>query len=260
MKNLEAIAQENRNAEGNLALLSTRVGELEAERNSLQRAGSASAGHLQQASMSLDQIRQRSKRLLDEIKKLEAAPSNKKQLKYHAPLSRAVRSDEMFFECKDGRVTYIDLPTFMRDVKASMDEIGQELKAARRVERITPPVGAYRLRYAVDREATPLDVGNDAPERGFRYGLSEWTVEPLANTRGETLAQALAEKSEFRQLTDQLDNRLTIVTFWVYPDSFELFRRLRDHLYERGLDIAGRPLPPDAPIAASRYGTASRGQ
>ena len=61
-------------------------------------------------------------------------------------------------------------------------------------------------------------------------------------------------------IADGIDPQLTAVTFWVYPDSFDLFRKLRDHLYERGLDIAGRPLPPDAPIAASKHGTASRGQ
>jgi hypothetical protein len=134
------------------------------------------------------------------------------------------------------------------------------LKATWRVERVTQPVGPFRLRYTVERERTPLDAGPTPPERGFRYGLSEWTVEPLTSKRGETLEQALLAKSEFRQLTDHLDARLTVVTFWVYPDSFEMFRQLRDHLYERNLDIAGRPLPPDAPIAASRQGTASRGQ
>jgi hypothetical protein len=77
--------------------------------------------------------------------------------------------------------------------------------------------------------------------------------------RGETLEAALAPSSDFRRLVDGLDAS-TVITFWVYPDSFELFRRLRDHLYERGLEVAGRPLPEGAPIAASRHGTASRGQ
>ena len=52
----------------------------------------------------------------------------------------------------------------------------------------------------------------------------------------------------------------TAVTFWVYPDSFDLFRRLRDLLYERDVVVAGRPLPDGVPIASSRRGTVSRGQ
>ena len=99
----------------------------------------------------------------------------------------------------------------------------------------------------------------DAPgaERTADYTPSS---EPITSVRGEVLEQALKERSQFRQLTDALDPNLAVVTFWVYPDSFELFRHLRDHLYDRGHDVAGRPLPAGAPIAASRNGTASRGQ
>jgi hypothetical protein len=171
-----------------------------------------------------------------------------------------VQIEEMFFECKNGRVAYIDLPAFMEQVNSSLDEIARELRNSFRVERTTTSVGAFKLRYAIERERTVMDAAGASNVGGFRYGLSEWTVEPITLDRGETLAQALREKSQFRGLVDNLDPNLTAVTFWVYPDSFEMFRGLRDHLYERGHDVAGRPLPPGAPIAASRHGTASRGQ
>ena len=50
------------------------------------------------------------------------------------------------------------------------------------------------------------------------------------------------------------------VTLWVYPDSFTLYRQLRDYLVERNVVVAGRPLPDGLPIASSRRGTSSRGQ
>ena len=53
---------------------------------------------------------------------------------------------------------------------------------------------------------------------------------------------------------------MTAVTFWVYPDSFPAYRRLRDYLYDRDVVVAGRPLPDGTPIASRREGTASRGQ
>jgi hypothetical protein len=261
LKELEASEVKSQATEAELTALVGRRAELDAELKSLEGKGSRQGGKVQQVSLSVDQVRQRSKKLLEEIKMIEAAPSNKKQLKYHAPVSQAVRSDELFFECKNGRVTFIDLPSFMQDYKASLEQCAQELRTRWQVERRTAPVGPYRLRYVVERERSSLDKGDTPPSPGgFRYGLSGWEVEPITAERGETLEQALKDKSEFRLLTDGLDSGLTVVTFWVYPDSFELFRRLRDHLYERGLDIAGRPLPPDAPIAASKHGTASRGQ
>jgi hypothetical protein len=50
------------------------------------------------------------------------------------------------------------------------------------------------------------------------------------------------------------------VTFWVYPDSFSLYRQLRDHAVAKGLTVAGRPLPDGTPIAGSPWGRKSRGQ
>jgi hypothetical protein len=251
-KDLEAIEETTPIANAQLAQLVSRREELEAERKTLESKAAERGIKVQRASLTVEDVRKRSRKLLDEIKGFERAPTNKKQLKYHAPVSRAVHIEELFFECKSGRVTYIDLPTFLQEIKVSLEELRGEMKTKSRLERTTSPVGPYRLRYVVQRLGDVVNRGS--------YGLNSWEVEPIAAQHGETAQQALAPKSEFRLLTDGLDSNLTVVTFWVYPDSFDLFRQLRDHLYERGHDIAGRPLPPGAPIAASRHGTASRGQ
>ncbi len=260
LKDLELAEQSSKDVARQLVLVIGRRNELEHKEKTLQSKGAVHGVQVQQASLTVAQVRQRSKQLLDELKKLEAEPAPKKELKYHAPLSRAVDTEELFFECQAGRVTYIDVPAFMREVKGSIDDLGDELKTSWRVERRTSPIGAYRLRFAVERERGIMDAGPTPAPGSYRYGLSEWVVEPLTNERGETKEQALRANSAFRRLVDPIDARLTTVTFWVYPDSFELFRELRNHLYERGHDVAGRPLPPGAPIAASRHGSASRGQ
>jgi hypothetical protein len=59
---------------------------------------------------------------------------------------------------------------------------------------------------------------------------------------------------------DGLDVNQTAVTLWVYPDSFEVYRKLRDYLHDHDVTVAGRPLPDGVPIASSRHGTVSRGQ
>ena len=107
-----------------------------------------------------------------------------------------------------------------------------------------------------------LDAVSGVPESTgtFRYGLSDWQVEPILPDRGESAETALANGSEFRQIVDRIDPQQTVVTFWIYPDSFTLFRRLRDFLYERDVVVAGRPLPEGIPIASSRRGSVSRGQ
>src|SRR5262249_47412246 len=163
----------------------------------------------------------------------------------------------------DGRVTFVDVTAFLTEIRQGLQEKARLLRDRWQLEDVTGPVGAFRLRYVVERQRGALEgVTGGGPDPGaeFRYRLSGWVVEALAGQRGETAEAALAPASAFRQVVDGLDPEQSVVTFWVYPDSFALFRRLRDYLYERGVEVAGRPLPPGHAIASSRRGTLSRGQ
>jgi hypothetical protein len=249
LRELETVESKTKLTQSQLAALAARCAELQGEHKTLEAAGSERGARIQLASLSIEEVHARSRKILADIKLLEAQPSRKKLLKYHAPISQAVHSDELYFECKNGRVTFIDLQAFNIDIDQTKESSARTLRGnnQQKLELTTAAVGPFRLRYTFER------IGAGA-------GMTGWTLEPLAAERGETLQKALAPNSQFRQIADPLDGSITVVTFWVYPDSFELFRQLRDYLYERGLDVAGRPLPPDAPIQASRYGTASRGQ
>ena len=83
---------------------------------------------------------------------------------------------------------------------------------------------------------------------------------PVVADRGEAATAALADGSAFRRVSDSLDVNQTAVTMWVYPDSFDLYRRLRDYLHDHDVTVAGRPLPEGVSIASSKHGTVSRGQ
>jgi hypothetical protein len=47
---------------------------------------------------------------------------------------------------------------------------------------------------------------------------------------------------------------------WVYPDSFELYRQLKEELHNMGYATAGRPLPEGVLIGGSSQGTRSSAQ
>jgi hypothetical protein len=260
---LQLVEKKRTQLEAQLVALSHEQRSLAQQRQALERAGDQNEKLMRLATLSLEELRRRQQALLADLKNLEARPAPKKELRYRTPVSRTVQADEAFFECRAGRVAYIDMPAFLQEVQAGLDGKVDELRTRWKVDAATRPVGAFQLRYVVEREASPVDaVGGAMKPRGdggFRYGVTGWTVEPVLGLRGEALEVALAPGSQFRRMADALDST-TVVTFWVYPDSFELFRRLRDALYERGLEVAGRPLPEGAPIAASRHGTASRGQ
>jgi hypothetical protein len=175
-----------------------------------------------------------------------------------------VQSEELQFECRAGRIAFIDVDALLREVRAGLEAKGQQLRNQWEVTAETGSVGAFRLRYTVARERGLLEAAADAgtPDghANFRYGVDSWEAVPVREQRGETVAEALRPESEFRRIVDALDAKQTAVTVWVYPDSFAAYRKLRDYCLGRDLLVAGRPLPDGYPIASSRRGTASRGQ
>jgi len=208
------------------------------------------------ASLSLDRLQERSRDLLTRIQTLEKEPTQKKVLHYRTPVSKIVEGEELMFECKGGKVSYIDVPAFMHEIKSAVnDDKIREIAKAGSWNATTSAIGAFRLRFSFQAVRTLYgDAGS------VRIQLASWVVEPTTPLRGEDQEQAMKAGSEFRRLVDRLDPNFTTVTFWVYPDSFALFRSLRDHLYDRGVEIAGRPIPDGNPIGASINGTKSRGQ
>jgi hypothetical protein len=157
-------------------------------------------------------------------------------------------------------VTPIDSASLLLKAQAEARERIRELESVWEFSGTTQPVGAFRMRYVVEREREAFD-GRTAPSgTSFRYGFSRWELVPEQAQRGESLEQALKDGSVFRRITDNLDAEQVVATLWVYPDSFALYRALRDHLHERKFVVAGRPLPAGKAIAASRDGSRSRGQ
>jgi hypothetical protein len=262
LRQVQQLEQTQQTAAADLTGLTARSQQLAQERAALRPAAGGTAA--QGEALSPEALRQRSRTLSEEIQALEKLPPLKQTLHYQTPVSRPVHSDELFFECRQGRVTFIDLAALLEQLHRDLDTKGKELRTHWEVTDTVGPAGAFRLRYTLERERGPLDgvPGSEAPnpEGAFRGGLSGWEMEPVADPRGELEAKALSPGSEFRQIVDPLDPQQATVTFWVYPDSFPLFRRLRDFLYERDVVVAGRPLPEGMPILFGRHGTASRGQ
>jgi hypothetical protein len=247
-----------------LLTLNARQQKLTGELQTIEQMARAGADTVRAAALTSTELRERIQKLAQEIRALEQLPPPKKTLHYRTPVSRPVDSEELLFECSKDRVTFIDISALLNEVRNVLEEKGKLLHTQWQVNDVAGPIGPFRLRYTVERERSLLDAvaGQAVPEAsgGFRYGLSDWQLEPILPVRGETADAALADGSEFRQIIDRIDPQQTVVTFWVYPDSFALFRRLRDFLYERDVVVAGRPLPQGIPVASSRRGTVSRGQ
>ncbi|MCS6852683.1 MAG: hypothetical protein NZ700_16120, partial [Gemmataceae bacterium] len=264
LRQLDGLEQRYRAEEGAFLALNARWQELEAEETEIERVAAEKGRAARMSQMSLAELEARQRKLTDEIRRLQQLPPLKKTLRYRTPISRPVQSEEVFFECHEGRVTFIPIAALLDEIRRTLEEKAKLLRTNWEVTDLTAPVGAFRLRYSLERQRDALDAvfgtGPPDPNANFSYGLSRWEVVPITPIRGETLAEALAPQSQFRRIAEAIDPRQTVITIWVYPESFELFRQLRDFLYEREITVAGRPLPPGIPIACSRRGSRSLGQ
>jgi hypothetical protein len=249
MRQLQHTVADEKQTESERATVDERRRVLLAERTAVQRSAAEKTQSAQAVVLSVEEIRARNQKLVDEIKSLQAQPSPKKTVRFRTPVSKPVDAEELMFECRGGRVTYIDMPALVEEAKRELRQKLKDQESAREVSGTVGPVGPFELRYELKRAL--LDASGW--DQSFR-------LEPVADQRGETLTEAMKAGSEFRQIADGLDKHFAAVTFWVYPDSFPLYRQLRDYLYERDLVVAGRPLPDGTPIASSNRGTRSRGQ
>jgi hypothetical protein len=253
LRDLQTTEAQEKATEGEIQSLAARVRGLDAEETNLQRAVLDKHRLTEGAGLTLAALEQRRKKLKEEILAVEKLPPQKKVLRYRTPVSETVKTDEFFFECKNGRVAFIDIGSLKAMAEHDIAERVEDLRQQRFLEGSTTSEGAFRLRYSLRMQG-----GDDSFRADVRSSLS---VEPILEERGETPDAALARGSQFHQVVDRLDAKLAAVTFWVYPDSFAAFRRVRDYLYEKDIVVAGRALPDGAAITLSSHGgSASRGQ
>src|SRR5262249_7282990 len=139
-------------AAAELAGLAARRQEADLQRQASAREAAAQTQTHQGAVLSLEEVRERCRRLAEEARTPEQAAQPRRALRYRTPVSRPVQSEELFFECRGGRVTFIDLAPMLTEVRRGMDDIGKQLRTLPQVTGTAGPAGAFRLRYTVDRE------------------------------------------------------------------------------------------------------------
>lgn len=144
---------------------------------------------------------------------------------YPTPLSTTVDSDEVHFQIRGGRVTFLPVDRLLSLAAADVRRKQAEIFSSKEV------------------------IGTVGPESGFRMHYKRFQNDyyleliPVARQSGESVEEALAEGSQFRRALARFHPDRATVTFWTYPDSFGSYRRLKEEVFLLGYPSAGRPLP-----------------
>jgi hypothetical protein len=172
---------------------------------------------------------------------------------FYTPLSKTVFGNEVHFQLLGGRVAYIPIEELFELAKQeTRSQMNRFSELTERVFTVGPKQG-FEMRYTID-------VVIDPRQGQVAVRSKEWQVVPMQPQLGESVDQALADSSYFRQMLSRHRAGDTAVTLWTYPDSFAEYRTLNAELHRLGYVTAGRPLPAGFPIGGSPRGSKSAAQ
>lgn len=187
-----------------------------------------------------------------------AAPDDRLQHRL-APVTRAADKGELHFRVSAGRISRVPLEELLERLKAQVLSRRTAVMRFNQFEGTVGPVQGYMMQYTVEREGpTPVEALQYG-ERMTRVNVSRWQIDPDASLMDETVAEAARPGSRYRQ-TIETAVPDTVVTIWIYPDSFSVFPQLRELAHALQLRVAARPLPEGTPIVGSPTGSRSNAQ
>lgn len=199
-------------------------------------------------------------RLLTQLKVLEEKTPPVEALKHHiTPISRTVSGKEKHYRLDKNRVAEVPIEVLIVKLKDQIERRKDWLTRTRSHQGQVGPFAGFNMSYLVR-----IDMLNGldelrAGQGGYRVSVASWEIVPEPDLKGETEQVALSQGSRFYESLIGADDDTTL-TFWVYPDSFPIYRRLQAFAHEQGFAVAARPLPKGIPIAGSPSGSKSASQ
>jgi hypothetical protein len=204
-------------------------------------------------------VRAERDRLKEEVVALRNAPRPKaKSLIDRSPVAKPANGEEYHFEVRRNRVTFIDLQSLLKLVKADAQLRIRLADNQRVIESHVGPVKAFSMEYVMGR--APMALEDLLERHRVEFNLRGWELVPEYEGRGEPYETCQQPFSEYARVLNRLNPERATITMWVYADGFPLFRKLRDDLHTRGFIVAARPLPEGMPIKGSPSGSLSAGQ
>ena len=173
------------------------------------------------------------------------------------PIGREVEGQELHFRLAAGQVARLPIDELITRARPQIERQVSWIAKGHTYRGVVGPVAGFQMTYVVERkESSALSLRGTST---ISINFTGWKVEPDTTYVGETAAQALRSDSRFVTAL-RLAERGTALTFWVYPDSFELYQQLEGFAHAEGFRVAARPLPFGVPIAGSPQGSRSASQ
>lgn len=172
----------------------------------------------------------------DKLPSLEAPPL--KQVRLPDPRPAPAKVTEIHVLCREGHIWLVDIPSLQEKAQKRADFVVRSKK-----------LDLDGDRWIADGE-TFLEEFNKAPvkEAGFEMTLAiaskRWPQLVLTRMkgRGETMDEAVKASGEFARTLRRLGPETHVLRFFVWPDSFEPYLKVRELAGERGYAAGWEPM------------------
>jgi hypothetical protein len=205
--------------------------------------------------------------LKDELSKLEEdigeldEPAGETELLQHlpTPMAKTVFGEEVHLMLQAGQVSVVPWDELVRRLKEEANRVVQGQSGNRSIEQTLGPVNGFLMNYKLNARSGMVSNGGGASLARV-VQLDRFELDPTEAVIRETVDAALQPSGRVRSELAARNPNETVVTVWVYPDSFEEFRKLKEALYSGGFLTAARPIPEHVRIGASPNGSKSSAQ
>lgn len=175
------------------------------------------------------------------------------------PVGRLVSGREVHFRMVGNRVSYVPVMQLAEQLQRDINRRKDAILSQSVYQGTVGPLDGYIMEYVLQRQTNSLLDEVRYGRATIRMGVTGWAIRPVDGLVEETLEQAQQPRSRFQQALRR-EGATATITFWVYPDSFEIHKELKTLVHDSGFWVASRPLPEGVPIAGSPQGSKSLAQ
>lgn len=163
------------------------------------------------------------------------------------PMAKTVFHREMHIKLQNNRVSLIPWDRLVDALKQQVPLAARRNASRNSLEDTLGPIGGWMMKYRM------LSVPGGME-------LDRFELEQVAADEAEPLERACTPSGRLYMELASRNPAETVVTVWIYPESFDTFRNLKMYLFEQGFLSAARPMPDGLRIGASPSGNRSSAQ
>lgn len=175
------------------------------------------------------------------------------------PMAKTVFGRELHVMIRGGNVSVIPWDRLVTTLKSEVRHTVERNSQKNRMVNQLGPIDGFIMTYGLKSQSGMFSDGRTT-RLGKSIELEKFELDPTPEVVRESVDQSLAAGGRLRVELASSSSKQTTVTVWVYPDSFEQFRNLKERLFAEGYLCAARPLPFNVRIGASPRGSASSAQ